>query len=84
MWGFGILATFTVINELKMGQCYSFSVFMGDGTKISQSDSPIAFWTNAAFQMFGLLVAYITPIFMFGEVFVEHKRKVKALISEKK
>ncbi|HEY1661013.1 MAG TPA: hypothetical protein VGI03_01220 [Verrucomicrobiae bacterium] len=78
MWGFGILGSSAVIEELKSGQAYSVANLYFDtlGAKISRDVSPVSFWMNTGLHVAGALVAFILPILAFREVIIEQKRKI--------
>ena len=78
-WGIGVFGLFPLIDEIKSGQAYTLGgILLGVGTKVSRDTSPIVFWMNTGLHISGVLAAFITPIFSFREVIIEHKRKIDA------
>jgi hypothetical protein len=65
-----------VVEELKTGRVYSLAVFVGDATKISRSDSPIAFWMNAGLHMAGLVIMIILSILLLCLLVIENRKRV--------
>jgi hypothetical protein len=72
-----------VINELKTGRVYSLAVFIGDGTKISKSDSPAEFWLNTGLHITGFVLMAGLSVLLLCLLFMEHKRKVTAATKER-
>ena len=72
----GILVIPTLLEELKTGKSYSVAVVFGNGTKVSRTGLPIAFWTNLGIQVFGFAMMIILGIAMLCGVIIDYKRKI--------
>ena len=72
-----------VIEELKTGRAYTLAAFFGDGTKVSESDFPIAFWVNVGLHIAGFAAMSIISVLLLCLLVIEHKRKVTAAAEEK-
>jgi hypothetical protein len=82
MLAFCIYGAPGVVEDLKSGQSYTLAAFWGDGTKVSEGVSPIAFWMNVGLNIAGLAVMSIGSIFLLCGVVIDHKRKKEAATKE--
>jgi len=60
------------------GWTYSVAVIFGDGTKVSTTNAPAAFWISIGLLSVAFVGGFIVGIGVLREVVVEHKRKVAA------
>jgi hypothetical protein len=75
---FAVGAGYSVIGGLMTGRTYSLAVIFGDGTKVSMSSAPAAFWTSIGLLIVAFVGGFVVGIGVLREASVEHKRKVAA------